>query len=196
MSPLVRAAPGVLFAALLLAGCPRDLTPPVQGEVPRTDEPLAIDGKLSEDAWKDRALTATFVDGSAEAQPRTQIRMLRDDKTLYVAFTAADPDIQSTDAIQLVIPPLVMWFDPRGLMKPVVADAEVAATYDRTIDNASDVDKEWTVEVALPIRSLPLEATLETTWIHAARCDVGKGGKPRCGGWNGPLTLTKRPPRT
>lgn len=193
MSPLVRLAPCVV---LLLAGCPRELAPPVKGEVPRTDEPLTIDGKLSEDAWKDRAVASTFVDGAAEAQPRTQIRMLRDDKTLYVALTAADADIRSTDAIQLVIPPLVMWFDPRGQMKPDVADAEVAAAYDTTIDNPSDVDKEWTVEVAIPIRSLPLEATLETTWIHAARCDLGKDGQKKCGGWNGPLTLTKRPPRT
>ena len=191
MRSLVRA--GVV---VLLAGCPHELAPPVQGEIPRADEPLTIDGKLSEDAWKDRALTASFVDGSAEAQPRTQIRLLRDDKTLYVAFTAADQDIQSTDAIQLVIPPLVMWFDPRGLMKPAVTDAEVAAAYDKTIDNPSDVDTAWTVEVALPIRSLPLEATLQTTWIHAARCDVGKDGQKRCGGWNGPLTLARRPPRT
>jgi hypothetical protein len=185
----------VCCAVLLLAGCPRELGPPVAGEVPRIDEPLTIDGKLAERAWTERAATFTFVDGSAEAVPRTQIRLLRDDKTLYVALSAADQDIESTDAIQLVIPPLVMWFDPRGLMKPVVADAEVAAAYDKTIDNPSDVDTAWTVEVALPIRSLPLEATLETTWIHAARCDFGKDGKKRCGGWNGPLTLTHRSPR-
>ena len=195
MSPLVRAAPCVLLGALLLAGCPREIGPPVVGEVPRTDEPITIDGKLTEHAWNERALVAAFVDGSAEAQPRSQIRLLRDDKTLYVALSAVDPDIRSSDAIQLVIPPLVMWFDPRGQLKPEVADADVAATADKTIDDPSDEDKEWVVEAAIPIRSLPLEATLETTWIHAARCDVAKDGKKRCGGWNGPLTLVKHAPR-
>jgi hypothetical protein len=192
---MIRAALCVLLGALVLAGCPREIGPPVVGEVPRTDEPITIDGKLTEPAWNDRARVAAFVDGSAEAQPRSQIRLLRDDKTLYIALTAADPDIQSSDAIQLVIPPLVLWFDPHGQMKPEVADAEVAATADKTIDNASDEDKQWVVEAAIPIRSLPVEATLETTWIHAARCDVAKDGTKRCGGWNGPLTLVKRAPR-
>lgn len=192
MSPLVRAA---LLGPLLLAGCRRELGPPVLGEVPMADEPITIDGKLTEHAWNDRARVAAFVDGNAEARPFSQIRLLRDDKTLYVALYAADQDIRSTDKFQLVVPPLVMWFDPRGQMTPAVAGAKVAATADDTIDDPRDEDEEWIVEAAIPIRSLPIEATLETTWVHAARCDTPKDGVKRCGGWNGPLSLGKHQPR-
>ena len=131
---------------------------------------------------------AVFTAGGAEARPYSQIRLLRDARTLYVGLYAADQDIRSTDAFELAIGPLALAIDARGRIAPPLPGARAAASVDETIDDPHDEDEEWVLEVAIPVAAVPPGATA----IHAARCDIPKDGVRRCGSWEGPLAL---PPR-
>ncbi|MFZ5979958.1 MAG: carbohydrate-binding family 9-like protein [Candidatus Zixiibacteriota bacterium] len=63
----------------------------------RTDQPLKIDGKLSEQRWDSAPWTEEFVDieGSLKPAPRfnTRAKMLWDDKYFYVAAEMEEPDV-------------------------------------------------------------------------------------------------------
>ena len=61
--------------------------------VAATKTPPKIDGKLDDEAWKTATvihLTRTLDGASAAAQP-TEVRLLRDDATLYLAFRCTEP---------------------------------------------------------------------------------------------------------
>ncbi len=64
----------------------------------RVTEPLKIDGKLDEQAWKDAPSTGVFVNTmtGAPSEIVTEAKLLWDDKFLYVAFENADTDIWSS----------------------------------------------------------------------------------------------------
>ena len=68
--------------------------------VQHTDEALKIDGGLQENAWQKAAWTTDFVDieGSLKPLPsfKTQVKMLWDDSTLFIAAKLQDPQIWAT----------------------------------------------------------------------------------------------------
>jgi len=187
----------MLGAVFALGACKRhrDAPPPplAPGEVPRVTAPIVVDGELHERDWNAIARVAVFTANGAEARPYSQIRLLRDPEMLYVGLYAADQDIRSTDAFELAIGTLALSIDPHGRIEPPVAGARAAADVDETLDDPSDEDEEWVVEVVIPIAAIPPD----TTTIHAARCDTPKDGKRRCGSWDGPLTSRSAgsPPR-
>jgi hypothetical protein len=185
----------VVLAVLALAACkrhreapPAPAPPLAPGEVPAALEPIAIDGELHERDWNTRARVVAFTADGGEARPYSQIRLLRDDRTLYVGLYAADQDIRSSDAFELAIGTLTLSIDPHGRITPPIAGAKVAADVDETLDDPNDEDEEWVIEAAIPIAAVPPGATT----IHARRCDTPKDGHERCGSWDGPLAL---PPR-
>ena len=61
----------------------------------RIDQPIKIDGKLDEPAWRDALSTGVFVNtmNGAAAEQKTEAKLLWDDKNLYFAFENADTDI-------------------------------------------------------------------------------------------------------
>jgi hypothetical protein len=63
----------------------------------RTADPIKIDGKLDEPAWKDAPSTGAFVNTltGGPADQSTEAKLLWDDKFLYVGFENADTDIWS-----------------------------------------------------------------------------------------------------
>ena len=65
--------------------------------IKRTEEPITIDGELKEEAWKHAPFTPVFVtpSGGAHRGPKTQAKLLWDDKNLYVAFHCQDLGIWS-----------------------------------------------------------------------------------------------------
>jgi len=175
--------------AAVLAGCQkrRAAAPPVApGEVPMVTGPIAIDGELHEPDWNGRARVAVFGAEGAEARPYSQIRLLRDEKTLYVGLYAADQDIRSSDVFELVIGGLSLTVDAKGRIAPPVPGARAAVDVDETIDDPRDEDEEWVVELAVPLAAIPASAAA----IRAARCDTPKDGVRRCGAWDGPLVLS------
>jgi len=178
----------MLAAVLALASCKRSrepAPPSAPGAVPVARAPIAIDGELHEPDWNTLARFAVFTADGAEARPYSQLRLLRDDRTLYLGLYAADQDIRSSDAFELALGALAFAIDPRGRITPPIAGARVAADVDETLDDASDDDEEWVIEAAIPLAAIPAG----TTTIHAARCDTPKDGRRRCGAWDGPLVL-------
>jgi len=65
--------------------------------VKRTEEPMAVDGLLTEPVWKRlEAISLVLSDGSGTPQQETEVKLCWDDGHLYVAFTAIDTDIWGT----------------------------------------------------------------------------------------------------
>jgi hypothetical protein len=66
----------------------------------RATSPVRIDGRLDDPAWAQAAWTTDFVDieGAARPKPRfrTRVKMLWDDRYLYIAAELEEPDVKAT----------------------------------------------------------------------------------------------------
>src|SRR5262245_49256622 len=87
-------------ASLLLAGGPGEHPPPRGYVCYRTETPPAIDGKIDDDAWQAAPWSEAFVDieGNKKPKPRlrTRMKMLWDDKALYIAADMEEPHLWGT----------------------------------------------------------------------------------------------------
>jgi len=182
--------------------------------VPRIKSTLVIDGELDDPAWLGRiARTGAFLGASGEeARPYSDARLVWGDGKLYVALYAADEDVRA--AARAADSPLSLddafriTFTSGGTQRildvsatGVVTDAMqiaggapdyswqsgalVAHENDGTLDDASDDDEEWLLEIAIPLRSLGLTgAKGERIGFSVRRCDTPKGTGARvCGSW-------------
>ena len=153
--------------------------------VPATTGPVTIDGEWEESDWSKVALREQFVDETgALARPSSEIRLLHDAQTIYIGLYAADDNIQSTDAFDVSLDSLALHVDATGKVTPDVPGLRVAIDRDGTLDDPSNYDEEWVLEIAVPLSATTLAADHATT-VHARRCDVPKQGGKRCGGWSG-----------
>ncbi len=88
------------LGAAAVTGVDQDAAPPLRYECHRTNIPVQIDGKLDDPAWRQAAWTSDFVDieGSAKPRPRyrTRVKMLWDDRYLYIAAELEEPDVEGT----------------------------------------------------------------------------------------------------
>jgi Carbohydrate family 9 binding domain-like len=180
--------------ALFLGGCflPH---PPAGPWLPeryvcyRAPGPIAIDGRLDDEAWRSAPWTGDFVDiqGDPWKRPRlrTRVKMLWDDACLYVAAELEEPDLWATlterDAVIFQDDDFEVFLDPDGdthaygeleinalgtewdlfLEKPYaygghaddawdIAGLRTAVCVDGTLNRPGDVDRGWSVEIALP----------------------------------------------
>jgi len=89
-----------LFLLLLAAPALAQQPAPLSYECHYTGTPIQIDGKLDDAAWQQAAWTSDFVDieGAARPKPRfrTRIKMLWDDKYLYIAAELEEPEVKAT----------------------------------------------------------------------------------------------------
>lgn len=156
----------------------------------RTGGPIKVDGKLDEASWRKAAWTDYFVDIRGNSQPlpryKTRVKMLWDDKYLYVGAELQEPNLWATlrerDTVIFRDNDFEVFIDPNGSTQPYyeteinalgtvwdlllrapyrdIGDAAINA-FDMkglkvgiglhgTLDNPSDVDTGWTVEVAFP----------------------------------------------
>jgi hypothetical protein len=73
---------------------------PRRGICYRATAPLVIDGRLDEASWRAAAWSEAFVDIEGDARPRpslaTRLKMLWDDRYLYVAAEMEEPDLWAT----------------------------------------------------------------------------------------------------
>jgi len=156
----------------------------------RAIEPIEVNGKLTEDSWKDAAWTDYFVDIEGDSKPsplyRTKVKMLWDDKYLYIGAEIQEPNLWATlrqrDTVIFRDNDFEIFIDPNGATQPyyeteinalgTVWDLLLRAPYrdvDRaavnawdinglkvgvaihgTLNDPSDVDTGWTVEIAFP----------------------------------------------
>jgi len=171
-------------ALVVVAGCHRHEDkpppPPPPDVVPHVTGPIAIDGEWDESDWANRALRYVLTDPTgAPARPASELRLLRDDRDLYVALYAADENIETGDHFDLTLGYLTLHLAATGAVQPTVPGLRVKVGLDEgTLDMARDDDEEWVVELAVPLATFAGARELP---VKAARCDTPKGGIPRCG---------------
>jgi hypothetical protein len=89
-------ATGIAFTAPAQSTQPA----PLSYDCHRTTTPIVIDGKLDDPAWNKAPWTSNFVDIEGAAKPtprfRTRVKMLYDDKYLYIAAELQEPNVTAT----------------------------------------------------------------------------------------------------
>ena len=72
---------------------------PLSYDCQRTATPIKIDGRLDDAAWQRASWTSDFVDIQGAGHPtprfRTRVKMLYDDKYLYIAAELEEPDVKA-----------------------------------------------------------------------------------------------------
>jgi hypothetical protein len=73
---------------------------PLRYECRRASQPVRVDGRLDDAAWRNAPWTADFVDIEGDAKPkprfRTRAKMLWDDEYLYIAAEMEEPHVWGT----------------------------------------------------------------------------------------------------
>jgi len=186
----------VLATAVLLATGAAGIKP---GEHPRgyvclrTSQPIVVDGRLDDAAWRDAPWTDDFVDIEGDLKPkptlRTRAKMLWDERYLYIAADFAEPNLWATmkehDSVIFHENDFEFFIDPNGdnheyyefemnalnttwdllLPKPYkdggkavnnweIAGLKSAVHLDGTLNDPSDVDRGWSIELAVPWSAL------------------------------------------
>lgn len=173
---------------------PAEKTQPVR--IPMTDKPPVIDGILEDEVWGQAALLKDFYqtqpgDNTAPSQP-TECLITYDDKFLYIAFRATDEagQVRATvakrdaifedDNVRIVLDTFndqrkayVFAFNPLGVQADGILTDGVSEDYSVDIVMESKgvlTDQGYTVEVAIPFKSLRYEAGKDKLWgIHVFR---------------------------
>ncbi|MGB2824732.1 MAG: sugar-binding protein, partial [Phycisphaerae bacterium] len=150
----------------------------------RAKSPPKLDGKLDDEAWKASppCHLARTLDGSGSAPQPTEVRLLRDDRTLYVAFRCTEPlldklvasrrghdgPIWEDDSIE-------MFLGPAGGAYYHLGVNAVGSTYDAVAKDrswssglAAASGRErgaWTLEVAVPLAKMAGKAQMPAQWV-------------------------------
>ncbi len=185
--------PLLAVAPFLLADPPADIPAPRGYVCYRTESAPTIDGRIDDAVWQAAPWSEDFVDIEGDKRPkprfRTRMKMLWDEKALYIAAELEEPHIWGTiterDSVIFEDPDFEVFIDPDGdnqlyaelevnakntvwdllLTKPYRAKGRAINGWDivglktgvainGTINDPSDVDKSWTVEIAWPLKSL------------------------------------------
>ena len=88
----------------------------------RAAKPPTLDGKLDDEAWKAAPWSEDFVDIEGDKKPkpahRTRVKMLWDDKGLYIAAEITEPHVWATltdhDVVVFQDPDFEVFLDPDG----------------------------------------------------------------------------------
>jgi hypothetical protein len=198
---LVVAAAGAALAALPAAAdrpaapAPADdpYVPPRGYVCYRALSPITLDGKLDEDAWNAAPWSDAFVDIEGDRKPaprhRTRVKMLWDDRCLYIGAQLDEPHVWATlkehDSVIFRDNDFEVFLDPDGdshlyaelelnalnttwdllLTKPYkdggkavnaweITGLKTAVHVDGTLNDPSDTDAGWSVEIAWPWEGL------------------------------------------
>ena len=162
--------------------------PPVPHyNIHRTKEKIAVDGKLSEKAWKKSTPVILMFPWEFQtgAKQHTSVKLLHDQNYLYVGYECADSDITAThenrddpvyqdDCVEIFIstnPKADHYFgfemNARGVLydyffaypekhnlTPNLEGILLKTEINGTLQQSSDQDQGWTLEVAIPFQSL------------------------------------------
>lgn len=181
-------------AALLIGSCvavAEERTP-----FSRAEGEIALDGRLDEAAWRAATPLAKFfetypADRSVPAVVTTAA-FLYDDRNVYVAIRALDPEpakirapivrrdqvLEDQDYVEVLLDPLntrrsAAFFrvNARGILTDGQYDDKTRLrdySPDLNFDAASAIDEEgWTVEIRIPLSSLRYRSGAENPWAYA-----------------------------
>lgn len=121
-----------LIPAVAQAGYLADWQGRMEAITPRTylchyvSTPIVIDGKIGDPGWTNAPWTADFVDIQGDARPkprfRTRVKMLWDDRYLYIAAELEEPDVWATltnhDSVIFQDPDFEVFMNPNGETQP------------------------------------------------------------------------------
>lgn len=194
------------------AGAPRPQVPRVIG--------LRADGEPQEPGWLTAFSSGPFLAATGEpARPHSELRLAHDGEFLHLLLYAADEDIETRDrrpdgpvwlddAFQLQLradnsgPVYAVDVSAAGVItdartpeggRPDLAwqsGARAEVEHDGTLNSAQDDDEEWLVELSIPLKTLGLVPG-KSVHLSATRCDVPKGGRRLCGGWQALVDLKR-----
>src|SRR5437588_8640757 len=164
--------------------------------VPRFDKPPVIDGKLDDEVWKQAAVFKDFYqinpgDNIAPSRP-TEAFIGYDSKFLYLAFHCYDEpdkvrgtvakrdDIFGEDNVRIFLDTFndqrrayVLGWNPLGIQQDGIMTEGSGTDFsvDIVMESKGMITSEgWTLEVAIPFKSLRYEAGKGKLWgIHIAR---------------------------
>jgi len=187
-------APSPVTVQTRNASIPPEKSQPVR--VPRFDKAPVIDGKLDDEAWKQAAVFKDFLqikpgDNIAPSKP-TEAMIGYDSKTLYFAFRCFDDadkiratvakrdDVFNDDNIRILLDTFndqrrayVLGWNPFGIQQDgfMTEGSEADYSIDIVMESKGVIDSEgWTVEVAIPFKSLRYKAGKGRLWgIHIWR---------------------------
>ncbi len=170
---------------------------------------IALDGDFDDPGWSRGQKTGPFVDElGAPARPYTDARVAWGDGFLYVGFYMADENILTN--VDRADGPLWLADDvhlaliigdheysidaaPSGTITDGLrikggatdyswsSGAKVATEMDGTLNDTSDNDEEWLIELAIPLKNLGLDGRAgESMGVRMRRCDTSKTGARTC----------------
>lgn len=155
-----------------------------------TNSPIAIDGKLNEEAWartEARTFDSFYRVEQPDDQQETLFRMLWDDENLYLFFQMKDKYLTAREKMRdgqpyfddcaeiffITVPDSLdthigyelnlykasndfVYFNDfykgkSGILKSFNPEFDVAVTHDGTINDNSDEDQGWSMELRIPI---------------------------------------------
>ena len=178
--------PRLVFAICAVA-CGRGSHPRNPDAIPTTTGTIEVDGELGEPDWSRRALRHVFTAPNGDrARPFSEVRLLHDEQNLYVGLYAADENIQSSDFFDVKIGDTAFRINPGARIMPAIAGCHAGVDLDGSLDDNSNDDEEWVLEIAMPLASV---ASVASGQAHVSRCDIPKDGIQRCGAWSGSLSL-------
>ncbi|MBN1204939.1 MAG: carbohydrate binding family 9 domain-containing protein [Myxococcaceae bacterium] len=163
----------------------------------RTSRPPKLDGRLEEDAWARAPVfdtfARTFPDPSKPPSERTEVRVLYDDKNLYVGITCLDgapasiiarlgrrDRIPSSDEVRVMVESTgdrrtgyLFAINAGGTQEDalITQDNQLTPEWDALWDGATVLDERgWTAELRLPLRIFRFPEADEQRWgLHVRR---------------------------
>jgi hypothetical protein len=177
--------------------------------VPRARGAIELDGEAGEVAWRNAARTGTLraADGT-DGRPHAEARLTWSGDQLFVSLYAADRDIESpvSDAdgpvwlgdhfllsFRTAKDERTIDLSPRGVVTDArrrpggafdyawQSGARVATDADGTLNDPSDEDEEWALEVALPLAALDLHGQAgERIGFSVRHCDRSGSSARAC----------------
>ena len=190
----------------------------------RINQPILIDGALSEAGWsKATSISLSRIGGTKSRFQPTLVKAMFDDNHVYIGAVANDSDIWSTfekrdsntweqevievfiDAggkgrnyLELQVTPRNVVFDGKFARHRSDLSAarawnmpglETAVSVDGTLNERSDKDNRYTVEIKIPIKEVPggLTGVQKGEWrINFFRFDKAKDKRQQASGWSPP----------
>ena len=166
--------------------------------IQRTTQPIKIDGRLDESVWSEADLAADFrqqePNEGAPASEKTEVRLLFDEKYIYVGIHAFDSEpsrissrelvrdasFSNDDKVEVI---LDTYYDRRNAYRFAVnplgtqQDAlitdegrDVNLSWDAPWISAAQIDQTgWTVEIAIPLTTLRFKEGAITWGLNFAR---------------------------
>src|SRR5436190_795497 len=177
---------------------PQDSTGPQRIHILRVTEPIKIDGKLDEPEWSSAEAATDFRQETptegAPASEKTEVRVLCDDKNLYLGIRAFDAEPARINARELVRDSLFAtddtiaivldtYHDRRNAFRFVVnplgtqQDAlitdegrDINLSWDGSWISAGRIDaKGYVVEIAIPLTTLRFKEGIEAWGLNVSR---------------------------